>query len=153
MRSSLFLIAVLACGCGSVRTVAPGTTPEPLRDRRVTVVLTDGTQHAAVGLRVDADSVSWFDAASGRIRTAPTVGVAEVRRRNTDRALLRGTLGGVLAGTAVGFLGWPQIRVFDEGRAHTTGVAAAQGAVVGLAVGALTNAGDRYVLARPDSLR
>ena len=153
MRSSLVLIAALACGCGSARTVAPGATPDALRDRRVTVVLADGSQRVASGLRVEADSVSWFDASTGRLRSVPAAEVAEVQRRDAGRSARRGAWRGALVGAAVGLLNLDTLGPFAESPAFGVGLIAAQGAGVGAAVGALWNPPDRYVLARPDSLR
>ena len=155
----LLLTALVLTGCaGSTHTVRPDALADANRQwagRAVTVVLADRTAHPAEALRVDRDSATWVDPATGALRSAATAEVATVERRDRTRSALRtagvGALVGTLAGAVSGGLLCPR---FGCSTGNVVGLVvrpAISGTAWGALGGALANRPDRFVLPpRPD---
>ncbi len=107
-RLALALVFVLA-GCAvpaqTVDRARLGDAAADLDGRSGTVLLSDGTVWTADALRLDPDTTSWIDAATGTLRAAPTSSVAEVRTRDPGDTVARSALvGAVVVGAAGGAL-------------------------------------------------
>lgn len=104
--AALAPMAALA-GCASTtHTVYPtdalGDANRALGGRPVTVLLVDGTAHAAEAIRLEADSTSWIDPQTGALYAVPTDAVRVVERRDHKRSTERVAGRGAIIGTIVG---------------------------------------------------
>lgn len=104
----LVLFLVFA-GCTSVRPVdttggdaAYSEVNRGVRGKVARVTLRDGSRMDVVGVRIDADSLSWLDRKANRVDGVPTREVQEVSVVKAGAGALRGLLVGVVVGAAAG---------------------------------------------------
>ncbi|WP_412061651.1 hypothetical protein [Rubrivirga sp. IMCC45206] len=106
MRPLLLAAALVLSGCAATHSVAAGddfgALNARLAGRDAIVVLTDGTAYDAAALRVGPDSTTWIDPRTQALLAIPTSAIAEVERRDRQRALRRSVRLGVISGVSVG---------------------------------------------------
>ncbi len=101
--------AVLWSGCSSVGTISTQGDESALREvnravhgKVVRVDLREGQRLHVVGLRVEADSVTWIDRKSNTLESLPTSSIRQVSIHKTGSGALRGLLVGAVVGAAAG---------------------------------------------------
>lgn len=103
------LIFMTFAGCTSVRSVdvnggetSYSDVNRGVRGKVARVTLRDGRKMDVVGVRVDAESLTWLDRKANSVESVPTRQVREVRVVSAGSGALRGLLFGVVTGAAVG---------------------------------------------------
>ena len=165
-RPALLGLILLLSGCVSTtRTldVSDAASRQAISERagrqRALVTVRGEQPVPADGLRIDADSTSWTDRASGAVRSVSTRDVDRVSFSRADpegridalTGLVVGAAAGAVAGAILGLQAGTNI-VFDQ-TANVTMGAFTLG-LLGAGTGALVSAGpipERFVLAPPDS--
>jgi hypothetical protein len=110
LAALLAIVVTALTGCTHTRPLflaSPEARTElNRRAEAVTVLVTlrGDTQVRARALRVEADSTSWLDPASGAVRSVPTADLATVRFTDRGRGVAEGSGLGLLIGAGFGLL-------------------------------------------------
>jgi hypothetical protein len=114
-RSLILISAVALVGCSGVRQVGTNGNGDysyeqvnkDVRGKVARITFNGGSELSVVGLRVEADSISWVDHRNNRLRSAATDDVRRISMVKAGPGALVGLVVGSLVGAGVGaYRGW-----------------------------------------------
>lgn len=109
-KSIILCAAVAVAGCSGVRQVGTSgkstysyeQVAKDVRGKVARITFDSGSSLSVVGLRVEADSVSWVDHRNNRLRSAGTADIREISVVKATGGAFVGLVLGALTGAGVG---------------------------------------------------